>query len=266
LLMGVEVQTVDKTLEVRLARTGFAPGNPPPSYAAADSDAWLTINRVWKSGGSVWRDMSSGNFATRSGGPTWKLLRRPRIGLYKSFIPSMDEGWTRWLLEQFEFAYASVRNADIQAGNLRQRFDAIVFPDQPVNDLANGYAKGAMPDEFVGGLGERGAEALREFAAAGGTLIFLNRSADYATQHLGVKVTSVTSAVSNREFYAPGALLNARLETASGWLLGDKIIAGRSALVHVKLGQGHAILFGMRPQYRAQSYRTFKLFFNALLN
>ena len=52
---------------------------------------------------------------------------------------------------------------------------------------------------------------------------------------------------------------------ASGWLLGDKVIAGRAALVDAKLGQGHAILFGMRPQYRAQSYQTFKLFFNALV-
>jgi hypothetical protein len=303
LLMGVNVQTLDKPLDVRLGRVGFSRGDPPLSYAAADSDAWLTVNRLWKSGGSVWRDMSTGNFAASSGGPGWKLLRRPRIGLYKSFIPSMDEGWTRWLLEQFEFAYDTVRNADVLTGDLRQRFDAIVFPDQPVNDLVNGYTKGAMPEEFVGGLGEREAHALREFAAAGGTLIFLNRSAGYATERLGVKVTSVTDGVSSREFYAPGALLNVRLETghpltlglpseitiwseqspawaagpgvvarypdsailASGWLLGDQLIAGRAALVDAKLGQGHAILFGMRPQYRAQSYQTFKLFFNALV-
>lgn len=304
LLMGVKVQTIDKPLDLRLARVEFSPGNPPLSYAAADTDAWFTINRVWKSGGSVWRDMSTGDFATSSRGPAWKLLRRPRIGLYRSFIPSMDEGWTRWLLEQFGFAYTSLRNADIQTGGLRQSFDAIVFPDQPVNELVNGYTKGSMPEEFVGGLGDRGAAALRDFAVAGGTLIFLNRSSGYASQHLGVKVTSVTEGVSNREFYAPGALLNVRLEKghplslglpsemaiwseqspawtldpgavarypdngilASGWLLGDKIIAGRAALVDVKLGQGHAILFGMRPQYRAQSYHSFKLLLNALVN
>ncbi len=303
LLMGVDVRMIDTAIPARLERAAFSPVNPPPSYAAADSDAWLTINRIWKSGGSVWRNMSTGDFATTSRGPSWKLLRRPRIGLYKSFIPSMDEGWTRWLLEQFEFDYASLRNADIQAGRLRERLDVIVFPDQPASDLVNGYAKGAMPEEFVGGLGERGAEALREFAAAGGTLIFLNRSAGYASGHLGVKVTSVTEGVSNREFYAPGALLNVRLETghrltlglpreiaiwseqspawttdagavahypengllASGWLLGERILAGRAALVDAKLGQGRAILFGMRPQYRAQSYQTFKLFFNSLV-
>jgi hypothetical protein len=46
--------------------------------------------------------------------------------------------------------------------------------------------------------------------------------------------------------------------------LGDKLIAGKSALIDAKSGEGHIVLFGMRPQYRAQSYQTFKIFFNAL--
>ena len=52
---------------------------------------------------------------------------------------------------------------------------------------------------------------------------------------------------------------------ASGWLLGEKLLAGRTAIVDARLGDGHVILFGMRPQYRGQSYQTFKLFFNALV-
>ena len=52
---------------------------------------------------------------------------------------------------------------------------------------------------------------------------------------------------------------------ASGWLVGEKVIAGKAALIDAPMGNGHVVLFGMRPQYRAQSYLTFKMFFNALV-
>jgi hypothetical protein len=52
---------------------------------------------------------------------------------------------------------------------------------------------------------------------------------------------------------------------ASGWLLGEKYIAGKPALVEIERGKGRMILFGFRPQYRAQSYLTLKLFYNALV-
>ncbi|HLK49190.1 MAG TPA: M14 metallopeptidase family protein [Bryobacteraceae bacterium] len=297
LLMGVEARPVSQPAEYsgEWKAPAAAAG---PLLKAADTDSWHAVNRAWQNSRPVWRDPATGDFslAARNG---WKQLQRPRIGLYRSWMPNMDEGWTRWLFEQFGFAYTTVRNADIQAGGLHQMFDVIVFPDQSSRNIESGYNNNAMPPEYQGGLGARGAEALREFAAAGGTLVFLNHASDYAIEHLGVAATAVTGAAG---FYSPGSLLNVHLDArhplaygvppdlaiwseqspawetqlpvvaryldtgvlASGWLEGEKLIAGKAAIVDAPLGTGHVVLFGMRPQYRGQSYLTFKMFFNAL--
>src|SRR5215469_3719128 len=118
LLMGVDVEALEKPFAGRLMREEFSAGLHPESYGAADTNAWLTVNRVWKSGGTIWRDPETGNFATSRQGASWRELRRPRLGLYNSIIPAVDEGWTRWLLEQFEFAYTSLGNRQIQAGDV----------------------------------------------------------------------------------------------------------------------------------------------------
>ena len=309
LLMGVEVHTVQQPFRVSLqpvtaiART---PLNASTALPAADIDSWRVVTRTWKSGQPVWRDPSTGDFYLSPAAGLTKI-RAPRIGLYKSYVPSMDEGWTRWLLEQFDFAYTSIRPDDVKAGNLKQRFDVIVLPEQRASTMHEGYKQGSMPEPYTGGIGTAGAQALKEFAMSGGTIVLLNDAAEYAIEHLNAPVRNVLSGVSSNDFYAPGSLLTTRLDTshplahglpadlpiwfesspafevpanskdaavavyppsnllASGWLLGEKHLARRAALVDVASGSGHMLLFGMRPQYRAQSYQTFKLFFNSLV-
>ena len=303
LLMGVDVQYVEHA-PAGGAGAGFGGGNSPdPSLAAADTDAWFEVNRIWAAGGRGLAGYEDRRFRPR---PAHRLgqYARPRVGLYHSFVPNSDEGWTRWLLDHFGFAYRSVTNPVVQAGSLRRDFDVLVFPDQRPPVMERGFAPGAMPDEFTGGLGEQGAEALRRFAAEGGTLVFLNSATGYALAHLGIPAEDVVRGAGSSEFYSPGSLLNVKLDSAqplalglpaeiaiwsehspawqtrgtvvarypdanllaSGWLLGEKYIAGRAALVEARVGPGRVVLFGMQPQFRAQSYQAFKLFFNALLD
>jgi hypothetical protein len=299
LLMGVQVDAIESPVASSPGGVAAISRGMP----ASDTQTWKIVNGLWASGGGVWRNSATGDFALKTEAAGFKQVQRPRIGLYRSFIPNNDEGWTRFLFEEFGFAYTSLENKAIQAGGLRQHFDVIVFPDATAESMENGFRAGSMPPEFTGGLGSAGANALREFASAGGTLIFLNRSSEYAISQLGVAARSVVRGVSNSEYYSPGSLLNARLDRrhplaaglpenlaiwselspawetelsapvrypdtnllASGWLLGEKYLAGKAAMVDATVGTGHIILFGMRPQYRAQSYQTFKLFFNALL-
>ena len=78
---------------------------------------------------------------------------------------AIDEGWTRWILEEYGFAPVTLRNGDVQAGHLRERFDAILLADSSTRSIMDGFAPGTIPGEYAGGIGEAGAEALRDVRA-----------------------------------------------------------------------------------------------------
>jgi hypothetical protein len=126
----------------------------------------------------------------------------------------MDEGWTRWVLEQNNIAYSPLTDKEARAANLRARFDAIIIPDHSPRAIMEGYRKGTMPEELTGGLGDEGVRALRMFVEAGGTLIFLNRASDFAINQMKLPVRNVTEGLKETEFYVPGSILRTELDTA----------------------------------------------------
>ena len=231
-----------------------------------------------------------------------------RIAIYRSWDPSMDEGWTRFVLDQYRIPFTVIGDREVHAGNLASRFDAIILPDESPRGLQNGPRETNYPDSLKGGLGAAGDAALHDFVTAGGTLVTFNDASRWAIEYLELPVKDVLAGVSNRDFYAPGSLFALNLDQShplnrlmlvhpaawfedgpafeitdstrataaavypssssallSGWLLGEDKLRGHAALVDVREGKGHVVLFGYRPQYRAQSMAMYPQLWAALL-
>jgi hypothetical protein len=139
-----------------------------------------------------------------------------RVGLYKPRTASIDEGWTRWVFEQWGVPFDTILDPTIRAGGLNQRFDAIVVPAISHRDLVQGHPR-AHPD-FAGGLGSQGVVALREFVQRGGTLVLLDASVELAIRDLGVRVRDVVAAQDTTDaaarWFAPGSLLRVQWDTS----------------------------------------------------
>jgi len=204
------------------------------------NDAFLLANRTWRAGGEVRRAtaaFSAGGHEFPAGafllkgldrGAAEKLaaerglaivavdaepavatiaLKPPRVGLYMAWVPNIDEGWTRWVLEQFEFPYRTLHDADLRKGALRDSLDVVVLPDATAKSILDGNAAGTVPSEFTGGIGLGGAAALEQFVRDGGTLVALDSAADLPIDLFGLGLRNVLKGVSNQEYYAPGGLL-----------------------------------------------------------
>ncbi|MGD9562231.1 MAG: M14 family metallopeptidase [Pyrinomonadaceae bacterium] len=146
--------------------------------------------------------------------------------LYRSEIPVMDEGWTRYIFQNFgrftirhntdgtctRLNAEEIRNEGLRRIGVSGSSTTIIFPDQPPAQILNGYPKGTMPDEYTGGVGKEGVENLRKFVEAGGTLVFLNRSSEFAIEQFKLPVKDVTAGLTRKEFYIPGSILRTELD------------------------------------------------------
>ncbi|HWG21110.1 MAG TPA: M14 metallopeptidase family protein [Terracidiphilus sp.] len=141
-------------------------------------------------------------------------IKVARIGLYRPWAPSIDEGWTRWILENYGFEPKSLYNAEIRSANLRSRYDVIVLPDMSPRQLLSGFGVGTVPGQYAGGIGEDGLDNLREFTRDGGTLIALNKTASTLIPLLSLPVQNVIEGAKSDKFFCSGALLRVNTEHA----------------------------------------------------
>jgi Zinc carboxypeptidase len=150
-----------------------------------------------------------------------------RIGLYKSWVANIDEGWTRWLLEQYAFPYTTLTDADVRGGALRDRFDVIILPDQAPRRIVSGHQPtdrpregpwGPVPLAYQGGIGEAGVGALKAFVQSGGRLITFDAASDLPLESFGgvfAHIRNTVSPLSRTTFYCPGSVLRLDVDIAN---------------------------------------------------
>ncbi|NLY50109.1 MAG: hypothetical protein GX062_03805 [Firmicutes bacterium] len=229
-------------------------------------------------------------------------LRQPRIGLYHGWVDTMDEGWTRYALEQYGFQFDRLDNNAICGGELSQ-YDIIILPDMRPQNIYAGSSN--MPPGYQGGLGEEGVAALSEFVQKGGTLLAMGNASAFPVQHglvSGVELADLTGV------NAPGSILRVVVEPEqpvaygfdteeavffennpafevsagsgasvvasfgtepllSGYLADpDMKLSGKAAIVDVKVGAGNIILSSPDLVYRFQAQGTLPFLFNSIFS
>ena len=136
----------------------------------------------------------------------------PRIAVYRSHDASMDEGWTRWVLDTYGVPYVSVEDADVRSGALAG-VDILLLPSQDREEIASGLHEGETFPEYVGGLGDAGGAAVRTFVEGGGRLVALEEASEYAIEELELPLRDATNGLPSSEFYIPGSILGLRVDS-----------------------------------------------------
>ena len=137
-------------------------------------------------------------------------VERPKVGLYKSWVANMDEGWTRWVLEEYEFDIDTLHNTDLVKRDLSQ-YHSIIIPDQSPDRILNGHLEGTMPEEYTGGMGPEGTLMLQKYVKEGGTLLTFDSASDFVINQFGLPIKNVIAGLSNTSFFIPGSLIRANV-------------------------------------------------------
>jgi hypothetical protein len=228
----------------------------PCVLSHATNNAFIAVNRLLAAGHTVlWNQRGDGGFVVTAPrdvlqklavdlGVSFELppsglvtsdaieLRKLRIALADHYGGSMPSGWTRWLLEQYEFPFEVVFPKAVDAGNLSARYDVIIFPSG-VGPSASGSGGGRgssggssqssrtnVPAEFDSMVGsytsDRTGPHLRRFLDEGGTILAVGRSSMNLAELMDLPVSNhlverspdgTTRPLPAQKYYIPGSVL-----------------------------------------------------------
>ena len=268
------------------ARSVSGPASPAGYLVSHEiNNSFILVNRLLKAGGEVYwlkqeqtvdgRNIGAGaiwvpsSAAARTildktskemGIPVYALAKAPvgdalklkpiRIGLYDSYGGSMPSGWTRWLFEQYEMPFQLVYPSTLDAGDLKNKFDVLVFVSGTLNVARagggggrggnggggrggggrGGGAANAEPadDEYAPMRGRISEEttvpALKKFVELGGTIVTIGNSTNAAAEAFGLPVKNYLTEIGpdgkernlpNDKFYVPGSLLKMNVDNTN---------------------------------------------------
>ena len=167
-------------------------------------------------------------------------LKPIRIGLFDQYGGSMPSGWTRWLFEQYEFPFQVVYPPDLDAGDLKSKFDVLVFSDGTIRRGGAGGRGGGgggfggpappeetIPEEYRRTMGRISDETtmpqLKRFVESGGSIVTVGSSTSIA-EVFGLPVKNYLvekgpdgrdRALPGEKFYIPGSLLKTRIDNTN---------------------------------------------------
>jgi hypothetical protein len=227
---------------------------PDLAVDPAQNNAFRAINRAWKdaTGASVqWTAGATGARYIISGlseSAQAELVRalalvaerverttapgttmpRPRIGLFRPWGSSMDEGWTRWALEQYGFEIVTLRPADFRAP-LRQKVDVVILTEDgripviPVEGGGGGRGRGAGPGgggraavrpEYADLVSAEDLVLFDQFVRTGGTVVCLGGASTFAIAQFKLRVKNVVAGLRPEEYFLRGSLVEVTTDPA----------------------------------------------------
>ena len=203
--------------ETRAGRTTLAPG----ALWIPASDAARPIVEA------AVRDLGlNAHAAARAPGGDQIALKPVRVGLVDRYGGSMASGWTRWMLEQFEYPFEVVYPQRLDAGDLAKDFDVLVFASDMIpTDLSAAAQRDqpepeSIPAEYRGWLGhittEKSVPQIDAFVRGGGSVVTIGSAHRLATA-MGAPVQDVLlgadgKALASTDFFIPGAVLKTEVD------------------------------------------------------
>lgn len=147
-------------------------------------------------------------------------INRQRIAMYQRYLGgNMDEGWSRLLLENFKFPYATIMDKELKAGELNKKYDVIILPDdtnvrmtgEGWKDFSRGHPD-SYPPEYRTGFGQQGINALKAFVENGGTLLTFGQAGELPIEKFNLPIRNVVEKLDSKDFWSPGSTLRMKFD------------------------------------------------------